>query len=139
MGLGYARWLQNMLRIYRNIFWDHLSLANIGNSLFDLQISILGTTIRPRNLPFRPGVSQETFWILDSCFWILDLGSWILYLVSWIMNCALWIMSSQLWIMNYELWIMIDDDDLWLWLMIDDYDWWLWLMMIDDYRLSIIY
>ena len=39
----------------------HLTLANIGISIFDLQISTLGTTIRPQNLPFRPGVSQETF------------------------------------------------------------------------------
>ena len=59
--LGYAGWLQNMLRIDRNMFSDHLTLANIGMSIFDLQISTLGTTIRPQNLPFRPGISQETF------------------------------------------------------------------------------
>ena len=45
------------------MFWEHLTLPNIGNSLFQLQISTLGTTIRPRNLPFCPPVSQETFWI----------------------------------------------------------------------------
>ena len=59
--LGYARWLRNTLRIYRNMFWDHLTLANIGNSISDLQISTLGTTIGPQNLHFRPGISQETF------------------------------------------------------------------------------
>ena len=59
--LGYAGWLQNMLRIDRKMFFEHLTLANIGMSIFDLQISTLGTTIRPQNLPFRPGVSQETF------------------------------------------------------------------------------
>ena len=60
-GLGYAGWLQNMLRIDRNMFFEHLTLTNIGMSIFDLQISTLGTTIRPQNLPFCPGVSQETF------------------------------------------------------------------------------
>ena len=59
--LGYARWLQNMLRIDRNMFFEPLTLANIGMSIFDLQISTLGTTIGPQNLPFCPGVSQETF------------------------------------------------------------------------------
>ena len=47
LGLGYAGWLQNMLRIHRNMFSEHLTLANIGNSLFDLQISTLGLTIHP--------------------------------------------------------------------------------------------
>ena len=123
-GLGYARWLHNTLRIHRNMFWDHLTLPNIGNSLFQLQISTLGPTIGPQNPPLRPGVSQETFWILDSCFRILD-------------SCF-WILDSGIWIVNYEWWIMIDDYDWWLWLMtlIDEYDWWLWLMiMIDDHDL----
>ena len=62
--LGYAGWLQNMLRIDRTMFSDHLTLANIGMSIFDLQISTLGTTIGPQNLLFCPGVSQETFWFL---------------------------------------------------------------------------
>ena len=78
--LGYAGWLQNTLRIDRNMFSDHLTLPNIGNLLFQLQISTLGTTIGPRILPLRPGVSQETFgsWILASGSWILASGSWIL-------------------------------------------------------------
>ena len=59
--LGYAGWLQNMLRIDGKMFFAHLTLANIGNSIFDLQISTLGTTICLQNLPFRPEVSQETF------------------------------------------------------------------------------
>ena len=75
--LGYAGWLQNMLRIDRNMFFEHLTLLNIGMSISDLQISTLGTTIGAQNPPLRPGVPQETFWILDSCFRILDLGSWI--------------------------------------------------------------
>ena len=61
LDLGYAGWLQNMLRIDGNMFFEHLTLANIGMSIFDLQISTLGTTIGPQNLTFRPGVSQETF------------------------------------------------------------------------------
>ena len=64
--LGYAGWLQNTLRIDRNMFFEHSTLANIGMSIFDLQISTLGTTIRAQNLPFRPGVSQETFLILEN-------------------------------------------------------------------------
>ena len=59
-------------RTHRNMFWEHLTLPNIGNSRIDLQISTLGITIGPQNLPFRPPVSQETFWISDSCFWIFD-------------------------------------------------------------------
>ena len=121
MGLGYVRWLQNTLRIHRNMFWDHLTLPNIGNSLFE--ISTLGMIIGPWNLLFRPGVSQETFGILDSCFHVLDLG--------------LWIVNYELWIMNYDWWlwlmIMIDDYDWWLWfkIMIYDYDLWLWFMIYD--------
>ena len=77
--LGYARWLQNILRIDRKMFFEHSTLANIEISIFDLQISTLGRTIGPQNLPFRPGVSQLTFgsWILASGSWILDSGSWI--------------------------------------------------------------
>ena len=120
--MGYARWLQNTLRIHRNMFWDHLTLPNIGNSLFQLQISTLGTTIGAQNLPLRPGVAQVTFgsWILASGSWILDSGSWIVNYELWIMNCELWLM------------IMIDDYDWWLWfmIMIYDYDWWLWFMIM---------
>ena len=110
-----------MLRIHRNMFSDHLTLANIGISIFDLQISTLGRTIGCQNHPFCPGVSQLTFgsWILASGSWNLDSGSWIF-------DSGLWIVNSQLWIMNYELWIMIDDYDWWLWMMIMLDDWWLW-------------
>ena len=59
--LGYAGWLQNTLRIDRNMFFEHSTLANIGISISDLQISTLGMAIGPQNLPFRPGISQETF------------------------------------------------------------------------------
>ena len=78
--MGYVGWLQNMLRIDRNMFFEHLTLANIGMSISDLQISTLGTRIRPQNLPLRPGVPQVTFgsWILASGSWILASGSWIL-------------------------------------------------------------
>ena len=79
--------------IHRNVFWDHLTLPNIGNSISDLQISTL--TIGPKNLPSRPGVPQETFWILG----ILGLGFWI-------MNYEFRIVSSGLWILNYELSLM---------------------------------
>ena len=86
--LGYAGWLQNMLRIHGKMFFEHLTLANIGNSIFDLQISFLGTTIRPQNLPLRPGVSQLTFgsWILASGSRILDSGSWIFDFGLWIFD-----------------------------------------------------
>ena len=101
-------WLQNIIRIDRNMFWDHSTLPNIRISIFDLQISTLGRTICPQKLPFCPGVSQLTFgsWILASGSRILDSGSWIF-------DFGLWIVNSQLWIMNCELWLMI---------MIDDYD-----------------
>ena len=79
MGLGYARWLQNIIRIHRNMFWDHLTLPNIGNSISNLQISTLGTTIGPQNLPFRPGFSQETFWILDYWLFIDNYSSIIIH------------------------------------------------------------
>ena len=107
------------------MFWDHLTLLNIGNSLFDLQISTLGTRIRPRNLPLRPGVPQLTFgsWILSSGSRILDSGSWIFDSGLWIVNSQLWIVNSQLWIVNYDWW-------LWLMMMIDDYDLWLWFMIM---------
>ena len=45
--------------------WDHLTVPNIGNSISDLQISTLGTTIGLQNLPFRAGFPQETFWVID--------------------------------------------------------------------------
>ena len=96
-------------RIHRNMFWDHLTLPNIENSISDHQISTLGTTIGPRNLPFRPGFPQETFWILvsgfwilDYCFWILDLGSWILDLGSWILASCLLIIHRYLFIKHYS-------------------------------------
>ena len=66
-----------MLRIHRNMFWDHLTLANIGNSIFDLQISTLGTTIGPQNLPFRPGISQETFWFLRIDYRLSIIDYWL--------------------------------------------------------------
>ena len=87
--------MQSTLRIHRNTFWDHLTLPNIGNCSFDLQNSTLGTTIGPRNLPFRPGFPPETFWILDSCFWILDCGSWILDSDSWFMIYKLILKTNQ--------------------------------------------
>ena len=64
--LGYAGWLQNMLRIHRNMFSEHLTLPNIGSSISDSQISTLGTTIDPPNLffvqesPRRPFGSPNT-------------------------------------------------------------------------------
>ena len=117
------------------MIWDHMTLPSIGNSLFQLQISSLGTTIGPRNLSFRPPVSQETFWILESCFRILESCFRIL-------DLALWIVNSQLWIMNYDWWlwlmIMIDDYGLWLWLMIMNYDWWLWLWLWSPNTLRLV-
>ena len=89
--LGYARWLQNTLRIHRKMFFEHSTLANIEISIFDLQISTLGRTIGPQKLPLRPGVSQLTFgsWILASGSWILASGSWILDSGSWIFDFGL--------------------------------------------------
>ena len=132
--LGHVGWLQNTLRIDRNMFSEHLTLPNIGNSIFDFQT--LSTRICPQKLPLRPGVSQLTFgsWILASGSRILDSGSWIFDSGSWIFDFGLWIFDYGLWIVNSLLWIMMDDYDWWLWLMIMIYDddWWLWLM-IDDY------
>ena len=127
-------------RTHRNMFWDHLTLPNIGNSRIDLQISTLSTRIGTQNLPFRSGVSQETFgsWIFASGSWILASGSWILDSRLWIVNCALLIVkyellivSCELWIVNCELWIVncelrIMNYELW----IMNYDWWLWLMIM---------
>ena len=103
-GLGYARWLQNIIRIHRNMFWDHLTLPNIGNSIFDFQISTLGTTIGSRNLPFLSrSLSGD---LRDSGFLLLDLGFLLLDLGLWIVNYDWW-----LWLM-----IRIHDYDLWsLW------------------------
>ena len=66
--------MPNTIRLRCDEVLEHLTLPNIGNSISDLQISTLGTTIRPQNLPLRPGVPQETFgsWILAPGSWILD-------------------------------------------------------------------
>ena len=96
--LGYAGWLQNTLRIDRNMFWDHLILANIRISIFDLQISTLGTTIRPQNLPFRPGISQETFWFLRIDYRLSIIDYWLL-----IIDYRSSIIDYRLLIIDYRL------------------------------------
>ena len=89
------------------------------------------------NPSFRPGVPQETFWMLDFCFWILDLGSWILDLGSWIVDCELWIVNCELWIVNCELWFMNCE----LWFMncefwVVNYE--LWIMDYESLSVSMI-
>ena len=64
------------LRKHRNMFWDHLTLQNIGNSMIHSQISIRSTIIGAQNLPFRPGFPQQT---LGYRLLIIDYSSIIIY------------------------------------------------------------